>query len=455
MLQWPLYCYRHTSMDIKKSGGLPLPQPESLPATGKSVAIPRPEISPAAPPAQPPWQSGQILQALILKVTPAQILLNIQGIQARAARPPALTLQAGDRLQLEVLKNTNPLQLKLLELQPAASTIVNRALRTSLPRQQALPPLLANIEYLSRHPAATNLLDRPVRSTLQQLYYQLPTVASLRQPQALKQALELSGPFLENHLHTTQQTPSLNLQQDLRVNLLRLATQLQHYIAREAGQVRPTRQQPQPPTSSNAPRPQTESVPVSHHPVLPPISTGHPGQPTVAANLTQASPLRAAEQLLQQTEGVLARLHIHQLHHLKSEEAGRPAWSMELPVRSEQGINLFDIRIHREPPFPVPWSNEDAQHKQPQAEPRWSVRLAFDLEGLGPVQAVIALQQEQISVHFHAQENQTSVLFNEYAEMLGSRLRQAGLEVATIDCRQGQPEPAAGINGAPILDEQA
>ncbi|VAX12789.1 hypothetical protein MNBD_GAMMA24-1779 [hydrothermal vent metagenome] len=427
-------------MDIKKSGGPPLPQPESLLAIDKSGALPRPAISPSA--AQPLWQSGQILQALVLKTTPEQILLNIQGLQASVARPPRLNLQVGDRLQLEVLKNTSPPpQLKLLERQPATGTVINRALRTSLPQQQTLPPLLANIEYLSRHPAGAHLLDRAVRNAAQQLYYQLPSQQSLRQPQALKQALELSGPFLEHHLHTPQQAPALNLQQDLRLNLLRLATQLQHYIARETDQ-------PQSATSADARRAQPGSAPPP-----PPFHSSNPTtQPAVAANLTAN---KTAEQLLQQTEGVLARLHIHQLHHLKSEEAGRPAWSMELPVRSEQGINLFDIRIHKESPFPNPWNEEDEQHKQPQAEPRWSVRLAFDLEGLGPVQAVIALQQERLSVHFHAQENQTSVLFNKHMDMLSSRLRQAGLDVATIDCRQGQAEPAAEISGSPILDEQA
>ena len=428
-------------MDIKKSGGLPLPQPESLLATSKSSAISRPPISPPTP-AQPPWQSGQILQALVLKTTPEQMLLNIQGIQASVIRPPGLNLQAGERLQLEVLKNTSPPQLKLLERQPAANSVINRALRTSLPQQQTLPSLLANIEYLSRHPAATNLLDRTVSNAARQLYYQLPTRQSLCSPAALKQALEFSGPFLEHQLLASQQTPTLNLQQDLRLNLLRLATQLQHYISRNTSQ-------PQASTAADPGQLRSGSAAIS-------INAGNPAsQPAVAASLTQTNALKTAEQLLQQTEGVLARLHIHQLHHLKSEQAGHPTWSMELPVRSEQGINLFDIRIHQESPFPNPWINEDGQQKQSSAEPRWSVRLAFDLEGLGPVQAVIALHQKQVSVHFHAQKNQTSVLFNKHMDMLSSRLRQAGLDVATIDCRQGQAEPAEEISGSPILDEQA
>jgi len=440
-------------MEIKNPGGPPpLPQPESPLSTSKSGAVPRPPIAPL-PPTQPAWQSGQILQALVIKATPEQMLINIQGTQANVVRPPALPLYPGDRLQLEVLKNATPPQLKLLEVQPAATTIINRAMRASLPRQQALAPLLANIEYLSRNPAATNQLNRAVRSAAQQLYYQLPTAENLRQPAALKQALEFSGPFFEHNLLASQQTTGLNIQQDTRISLLRLATQLQHYIARETGQTRPTRQ-PQLSTAGGTTGSQPGSASPSQQATLP-ISAGNPrAQPAVAASLTQTSPLRAAEQLLQQTEGVLARLHIHQLHHLKSEETGRLGWSMELPVRSEQGINLFDLRIQRENHPGTPGSDEDGQADRQQADPRWSVRLAFDLQGLGPVQAVIALQQEQIAVHFHAEKEQTSALFNQYLDTLGSRLRHAGLEVAGIDCRQGQPEPAAEATGSPILDEQ-
>lgn len=443
-------------MDIEKSGGLPLPQPESPLAISKSGAVSRPAIS-TPPPVQSPWQKGEILQALVLKATPAQMLLDIQGVEASVARPPDLKLQAGDRLQLEVMENTSLPQLKLLERQPAITSVINRALRASLPRQQALPPLLANIEYLSRDPAAANLLDRAVRNAAQQLYYQLPVLQSVRQPQALKQALTFSGPFLEHHLHVSQMVPAPNLQQDLRINLLRLATQLQHYIVREAAR-------PQAATTLDSSPPQVSAAVETSRPqtgaaIAPssqPMHSNNPAtQPAVAASLTQTTVTKAADQLLQQTEGVLARLHIHQLHQLKSEDVGRPAWSMELPVRSDQGINLFDIRIHREPPLPVPWSDEDGQRKQAQAEPRWSVRLAFDLEGLGPVQAVIALHKEQVSVHFHAEQNQTSVLFNKHMDMLGSCLRHAGLDVAAIDCRQGQPEPATEISGSPILDEQA
>ncbi len=447
-------------MDIKKAGGLPPPQPESALSINKSGAAPRPPVSPPIPatPARPVWQSGQILQALVLKASPEQMLLNIQGIQTRIARPPALPLHSGDRLQLEVLKNTPELQLKLIDVQAATSTLSGRALRASLPRQQPMPPLLANIEYLSRNPEAANRFDRAVRTAAQQVYYQLPSVESLRKPGALKQALELSGVFLEHNLQTAaNRTSPSNIQQDTRTSLLRLSTQLQYYIARET-RPRETGRAPLPPANIDprpAPGGAAASSPVSPRHTAPAVSAANPSsQAAVSASLAQNASPKAAEQLLQQIDGVLARLQIHQLHQLKSEESFRPGWSIELPVRSEQGINLFDIRIQREN-LPLPWSEEDAQQRQQQAAQQWSVRLAFDLEGLGPVQVVIALQQEQISVHFHAEQAQTSTLFNDHLDMLGSRLRHAGLDVAGIDCRQGTPEPAAEIISTPLVDEQA
>ncbi len=438
-------------MDIKKSGGLPPSQLETPLSLNKSGAAPRLPVS--TPPIPPAWQSGQILLALVLKTTPEQMLLNIQGNQASVARPPDLSLQAGDRLSLEVIKNAPQLQLKLIEITPAATTTSNRALRTSLPRQQPLPPLLANIEYLSRNPAATHQLDKGVRAAARQLYYQLPTVENLRQPTALKQALALSGVFLEHNLQSSTQTGSPNIQQDTRTSLLRLSTQLQQYVARETTLTR-TPQQATHTTSATNTRLTTEPGSVMQRSTTSTMSTSNPQpQTAVAASLAQSSPAKAAEQLLQQTEGALARLQIHQLHQLKGEEIGRPSWSIELPVRSEQGINLFDIRIQRESLNP-PSTDEEAKRKHQQASPRWSVRLAFDLEGLGPVQAVISLQQEQISIHFHTEAAQTHSLFNKHLDMLGSRLRHAGLEVDGIDCRQGKPEPADETINTLLLDEQ-
>ncbi len=452
-------------MDIKKLSGQPPPPPQSPLSTSKSDASPRlpntvPVPAPVTAPTttQPPWQSGQILQALVLKASPEQMLLNIQGMQASVARPPALALQAGDRLQIEVLKNAPVLQLKLIDVQAGTEAITRRALRNNLPRQQMLPPLLANIEYLSRNPAATTQFDKAIRIAAQQIYYQLPGIESLRQPTALKQALELSGAFFENNLKASPQPGSLNLQQDTRTNLLRLSTQLQYYIASETGASRTAKQT----TQAASVQLTAESGTVMQG-ARATISSSNPVaqagvSPSLAQNSAQQaipqSSLRAAEQLLQQTEGVLARLQIHQLHQLKSEESFRPGWSIELPVRTEQGINLFDLRIQREAPFSPPWTDEDGRQHQQTLSPRWSMRLAFDLEGLGPVQVVIGLQDEQVSVHFHAEDAQTNTLFNEYLATLGSRLRHAGLEVAGIDCRQGQAEPAAEIINTPLVDEQ-
>ncbi|VAX10831.1 hypothetical protein MNBD_GAMMA25-2480 [hydrothermal vent metagenome] len=444
-------------MDIKKLSGQPLPPPQRSLSTSKSDASPRLANTmpvPATATTQALWQSGQILQALVLKASPEQLLLNIQGAQASVARPPALPLQAGDKLQVKVIKNAPLLQLKLIEVQSATETITRRALRNNLPRQQTLPPLLANIEYLSRNPAATTQFDKAIRIAAQQIYYQLPGIESLRQPLALKQALELSGTFFESNIKASLQTGGLNLQQDTRTSLLRLSTQLQYYIASKTGMNRTAQAATARLTTESGTAIQSarttisSSNPVAQAGVSPSLAQ-NPGQQAVPQ-----SSLRAAEQLLQQTEGVLARLQIHQLHQLKSEENFRPSWSVELPVRTDQGINLFDLRIQREVPFSPPWTNEEGRQHQQVLSPRWSVRLAFDLEGLGPVQVVIGLQDEQVSVHFHAEDVQTNTLFNEYLATLGSRLRHAGLDVAGIDCQQGQPKPAAEIANTPLVDEQ-
>ena len=440
-------------MDIKKPGNLPPVQPETPLSAGKSGS---PARLPATPtPAVPGnWQAGQILQALVLEAGPEQLLLRIQNLQARTPVPPNLSLQAGDRLQLQVLDTRSPPGLKLLEVQSGTAGTLNRALRNALPRQQPLPPLLANVEFLSRHPQAADRLDKSLGAAVRQFYYALPTVNDLRRPGAIKQALQTSGLFLEQQLRNLSPASRPLLQQDTRVRLLRLASQLQHYLAREIPAAAGSRQ-PLPEATTPAPaRPAGETGPATQ--TAPPVSPRNPlPQPAASAHPAQRSHIQVAEQLLQQTEGALARLHIHQLHHLKTEESGRPVWSAELPVRGEQGINLFDLRIQREPP-PANWQEEEeASQAALRQQARWSVRLAFDLEGLGPVQAVISLQQERISVRFHAEQSPTQALFARHLDMLGSRLRQAGLEVASLDCRRGRPEPLDDSLDTPILDARA
>lgn len=152
--------------------------------------------------------------------------------------------------------------------------------------------------------------------------------------------------------------------------------------------------------------------------------------------------------LLQQTEAALARIQLHQLAALPREaERGLLEWLFDLPIRRGDEIDLWALRLYRE-------DHEKKQQQQRQI-PVWSVQLAFDLPGLGPVQAQVQLQGEQVSTRFWTQQPDSLPLFREHLHELRSLLHEAGLEVGELDCQPG-PRPAIRPGaGTPLLREKA
>ncbi len=165
-------------------------------------------------------------------------------------------------------------------------------------------------------------------------------------------------------------------------------------------------------------------------------------QASLAGILDQKS---ALDELLGQVDGALARIHVQQLQTAATEQQHRPVWVMELPVRTEQGVDLFDMRIQRD--------TEDHAPGDPQAP--WSVNLAFDLEKLGAIRARITLYgEDRISTVFWAEQHETSTYFNQHLDKLENRLKQVGLDVARLDCRCGKPDSPPPSNEPRLVDEK-
>jgi flagellar hook-length control protein FliK len=147
--------------------------------------------------------------------------------------------------------------------------------------------------------------------------------------------------------------------------------------------------------------------------------------------------------LLQQAEAALARIQLHQLAALPREgEGGLLEWLFEIPVRRGEDIDLWSMRVF-------------AEHRQQQQQtrrqpPSWSVQLAFDLPGLGPMQAQIQLAGEKVSTRFWAEHQDTLPLLREYMHELRQALNEAGLDVGELQCQPG-PRPAAKSTGSQAL----
>ncbi len=422
----------------------------------------------------------------------AVLAVGRQQILARTNAP----LQAGQNLKLEVVQpRSEPPQLRILS-EGSAQNHAEQALRILLPRQSSLTPLLANLALLGRatpapantqggsppatatattgnpptlpatgaasgstqagalNPGAVNAasaLPRPITEQLQQWLRLLPNVAQASRPEGLKQALLDSGVFLEARLLTAASgtTPSQAaaqlLGQDLRAGLLRLAAALQ--------QLRPAPPPPGAPpgapaqaAAASAAGDQTSGVQPA--PATPPPLRGVPPLPQAAApaSLAGLPPAEAGRELLQQVEGALARIQLHQLQSLPGSEAGRAVWAMELPLRHGQDIDLFGLRIER-----------DAEHNAgtPAQRDTWSVTLAFDLGELGPVRARVSLYDGQISAQFWTEQPATRQRFEDHLATLHERLRNAGLQIGRLGCHSGMPPDASPPPPSGLVNEKA
>jgi len=168
------------------------------------------------------WAVGAILSATVTGPTVDQLLpLRIGGLDATAQS--GLTLQAGTRLQLEVISNSPTITLRVLSATSnAQNSPVSAAMRLALPRQAGLPPLLANLNWLaSQNPQQLPAAMRELAVSSQQLLTQLSNPADLAKPSGLQKAVIDSGIFLESKL-TSQNGTNLSFKGDLKAGFLRL-----------------------------------------------------------------------------------------------------------------------------------------------------------------------------------------------------------------------------------------
>lgn len=389
------------------------------------------------PPAVRAWQVGAVLQAQVVTDTVNnQVTLRIGTTTLEAHTQTPLT--AGQSLSVEVVKLGEQPLLKILQApRPAVTTDpVAAALRAALPKQTALTPLLANLGLIAQAGAGLPPLPAPVMAAALQIYRALTDSHQAASARGLQQAVRDTGIFLESKLAQLLRDGSSPLGNDFKAALLRLQAALNAAAN--------TVSAPASPAARGAAL--TLPLPATPDATPPMRATPLQTQATVAATLARLPMPAACAELQRQTEGSLARVQLHQLAALPDGAGGQPVWLLELPIRHDAQIDLFHLRIAR-----------DGQHRadEPSAAQPWSVNLAFDLPGLGPVQARVSIQGEQVSTRFWAERPGTVQAFNTHFDVLRANLRQAGLGVGEIACHPGPaPTPPSTLR-PPLMDIHA
>ena len=107
-------------------------------------------------------------------------------------------------------------------------------------------------------------------------------------------------------------------------------------------------------------------------------------------------------------------------------------WSFEVPFATPQGTAIAQFEVSRDGRTPK---------TDPQAR-TWRARFSLDVEPMGPVHAMIALNGARTSVTLWAERATTATRLNEHAPRLREALHAAQLEPADFQARVGAP-PAA------------
>lgn len=322
---------------------------------------------------------GERLLARVEATTRDQVLLRVgtQLYEAPSSRPHV----PGEELEL-VVTRLQPLTLQVQARGEGAALrqTLQEALRALLPQAGSLRSAATQLIALTAAPS-TEQLPPPVARALEALREAFPRAETLCDPAGLKRALAQSGLFFEaelGHSATTQRPPP----PDLKAALLRLATRIRAELPR-------------------------------------------------AQEADDAGRIKALLDLLQSSEGSLDRLGRLQLH--AAEPQPRTDLLFELPVWHHGKPEPMQLRIEDEKE-----GDGDGREDTPAGH---SVRLGFELEGLGEFQASVHLAGERVRVQWWAAQAATGELIADHLAQLEARLRELGLETVQCETRTSRPAP--------------
>ncbi len=363
-------------------------------------------------------------QRFLALVTAAQDdgALHLQTAAGQLTGRTSASLSTGQLLELIAVRAGRLPALAVTRVSDGPE-IINPLLRAALPRQEGLPLLMAILTSL-RAPGGKPAMSLPpaVQDAIQNLMRNLSGSKDTSSAQGLKSAMLNSGMFLESRMFgQSSPAPDPGVGTDFKSGLFRLIDALLRGSLEPSGQ-----------------RAGTQQTAASH--TIPPLR-GSVMQAQARATATLFSTVEELlGTLLQQADGVLARLQICQLSALPTQDQAQPYLTFELPLRHGNQVDVIQLRIERE-----------ETGSQDEADRQWTIQIAFDLEHLGPVHARLTLQNRNISTVFWAEQPRTADLFEQHLAELHGKLASAGLTVGAIRCQIGKPPPVPGHRPPELL----
>ncbi len=387
---------------------------------------------------------GQILHATTLSTTQNGVLQVQIGRNILTAESN-IALSVGTKLALSVSKVGEQPQLKIITSLPP-KLILQQTMINALPKQQPLQPLLQNLSSLL---ASGDPIPPPLQRLASSFINSILASSDPAFNQNIKAAVNRSGPFLEAHL-INGSLPK----QELKATLLKMIQVLKPLLE-QSGQMQngkllsPSLQQTAAPPTSAIPLSSLNKLVYRSDSPLQQSSKQPLGALTTAKVAAPAANpfLQQLVDLFKGLEGVLARIQLHQIATLQSEEGNKTVWQLELPIRHANQTDSFEMRIERQKQGS---SSDEASHA-------WTLTIKFDLKPLGPMHANLTLRGgDELSTIFWAKQQQTLSLLHKNMPLLRSNLEKIGLKVNRIEAYHGEPfKEAQTAWQSTLLDEKA
>jgi hypothetical protein len=428
---------------------------------------------PAGP--APILPTDKVLNAVVMGQR-AEHLYELASGNLRLMAESQTALRRGEQLLLQVTgRDAN--QRPTLQVLNTNNSAIAPLLKAMLPQQQGVNQLLASINQLLSNPG-----DSALKNLTSGLINTLPSRQQVSDPAGLREAIISSGFFMESQLATGIAPPN-----DLKSALLRLAQQLENFrlsntannqedanktkkliqdysgLARGAntkldssllgsslansGSAERSAKTMLSPSSSYSNQPPSND--------LPGVLRSQPRIPTglLDPNFNQEAALK---QLLQDSRGAVARLESHQLLHLQQKDPQQSLYLIELPVRSDDGVDVWQLQLQ--------WQRSpDDQAQQPsdnkiddEQQRRWQINLNFDLPDLGAINTKVIQQGSQLTITFNTESQATRALIEQRQHELSQSLEEQGITDTEIMTHTGiSPAASSPLSNHSLLEDKA
>jgi flagellar hook-length control protein FliK len=386
------------------------------------------------------WLLGQILNAAVTGRKSADtLILQIQNQQIEAKTNPDKAINVGEQLKLVVEKTSNPVVLRVLQQDSAKviHEIKQQLLRESMPKQESMKKLTTILNQVSNNVREViKLLPAPIEQQFKKLIEHLPTKTNLNNETGLKTAIKNSGVFLElkllteisnkkssaESLKTTgktakhdssqilSQTRYQGMTKDLKANLLQLSDVISKY-----------KQQTKNLDSNFIKQAQIA-------PFFEAVKKSTSRMENNAKEIELALKLNT-ENLNRQIESSIARIEVNQSKAIVTHDNQTPIWSIEIPVKNKQDIDLVKLNIQ---------ANRDSKSKNTK-EQLWTANLKIDFANIGAVSAKLSIIDKEVNATLWSENETLNELINDNLFLLNKQIERCGLSTGKIICLKEMP----------------